>query len=104
MRILIADTSVSELPPYLAEGAQTPREFAQLRGVSISRPGERFRVARTFARPVPTSRRDLVDADRARVVEMTFVPSLAACLGPAEGHPGAGGAHGQTGDQGDEKA
>ena len=67
MRDLAADTSTSELPHYIAEavkavaaGIQTSREFATLRGISITNASERFRVARQLGWIVPVDGRYLL--------------------------------------------
>ena len=58
---------IDELPPYIAEvvkavacGAHTSREFAQVRGISISNASERFRVARRLGWIVPIDGRYLL--------------------------------------------
>ena len=57
---------VADLPLYIAEavravaaGIQTAREFATLRGISISNASERFRVARRLGWIVPVDGRYL---------------------------------------------
>lgn len=65
-RGLAGISSITDLPPYIAEvveavaqGVQTSREFATLHGISISNASERFRVARSLGWIVPVDGRYL---------------------------------------------
>jgi hypothetical protein len=80
---LAAITSIAELPPYVAEVVnavaqvvQTSREFATLRGISISKASERFRVARRLGWIVPMDGRYLPPAKafRTRSIESGSCP------------------------------
>jgi Tfp pilus assembly protein PilZ len=57
---LEAIRDIADLPPYIAEvvramadGVETSREFAQIRGISITNASERFRVAGRLGWIVP---------------------------------------------------